>query len=249
VRSLGGPELSRAERLGAVTESDSSFVLHKSFHVLATGRIPGAWVVPIPVRQFVWYEPLRDELIDVDGLVVVVRLGPAWRRLAAWRLAAIDLNSARLAAEETETVSSDQLDLRDGDRISADARRVLDEHHRRSLGWIRELEVRDELLADFVQARTERRAADVLAVTLDDLPADLDHLDIGGDVARAPKQTEPIPERCMFPDRMNGVTAVWLELVPQVLEWIRTRADIGVDEFAAGLFPAVATDLYRSSGR
>lgn len=245
VRSQGGPELSRAQRLDAVTESDASFVLHKSFHVLAAGRVPGAWVVPIPVRQFMWYEPLHNELVDVGGLVVAMRLGPAWRRFAAWRLAAIDLNSARLAAEDTDVVSSDQLDLRDGDPITADARRVLDEHHQRALVWIRELEVRDEFLTGFVQARAERQGADVLTVTLDELPAELNFLDVGADVARAPGRAGQIPEVCLFPDDMNSAVSVWLDLVPEVLEHLRTRAGLDVEEFTAGLHPGVVADNYR----
>ena len=101
----------RRALISRTTILDAGYSVQKALYLLQAGTVPGAWIMSMETELPHVFEPLADDLVRFEGPLMLVRLGPQWRRAAAWRLAAAKLNMKGRNDGAELPWSSDQVDF------------------------------------------------------------------------------------------------------------------------------------------
>jgi hypothetical protein len=179
--------------------SDSGFVVERGVHLLATGTAPGAWCLSMEAELLATYQPLHNILAALGGVVVLTRLGPAWRRLAAWRLAAAKRDEAGEPMVDTAT---------DGAEPTGDELAALAGHAAEAAQWMERLARWDAILAG-VQARRDEQGLLTVSARLDELPAAFTWYALRDGRWRAQTGPPSDGEDAVFPDEVDPLVDAW----------------------------------------
>ncbi|MDT0353371.1 helix-turn-helix domain-containing protein [Pseudonocardia charpentierae] len=214
-------ELGSPRTLDHVRESvalDAGFVMHRVVHQLERGDIPGAWLISLETGSALDYPPLGTALIELRGLFIAMRLGPVWRRMAAWRLAGSDLDddlnrggagNRRIVVSNTEPFVA---------RTPSDAgRRGFADHRVKAAQRLAEIDELERHLDDLL-ARRRELGLTTHEVTLDDL----------GDELLCVRLRDGRYERVHGDARLADDVAFADDVVPMMREWRRAADRLSV---------------------
>ena len=211
----------RRALISQTTLLDAGYAVQKTLHLLQSGAEPGAWIMSMETELPHVFEPLADDLIRVEGPLMLVRLGPQWRRMVAWRLAAARLNMDGQADGAELPWSCDQVDF--GTQPSPDDLKVL----RHQFDVAREEDTRlaewDELMADIARQRRQRAgqgqtASPTFEVVLDSLPEDGGTIRFDRGRWESVSGAERFEGMTMFPDSVEGWMDAWVQAAVDLLD-------------------------------
>ena len=211
----------RRALISRATILDTGYAVQKTLHLLQDGAVPGAWIMSMETELPHVFEPLADDLARVEGPLMLVRLGPQWQRMAAWRLAAARLNMDGRKDGAELPWSCDQVDFdtapspRDLEVLRHQFD-VAQEEDDQLAAW-------DELMVDIARQRRQRAeqgqaTSPTFEVVLDPLPED------GGAIRFDRGRWEPVSgaERfegmVMFPDSVEGLVDAWVQATADLLD-------------------------------
>jgi hypothetical protein len=222
------------ERGAFLTEaalSDGGFVVQQGVRLLETGTAPGAWCLSMETGLLASYEPLHASLVAVRGVVVMTIMSPAWRRLAAWRLAAAERDEAGQPVVDAVT---------DGAEPTPDELAALAGHAATAAEWMDRLAGWEAILAD-VRARRDADP-DRLTVTahLDAFPAAYAWYAIRD--GRWWAQTGPPVdgEHAVFPDEVDPLVDAWFDAAAGCLAQLARAVGYSSAEQRAALADALS---------
>jgi hypothetical protein len=228
-RRQGGTSRERAALLSDDAERDAGFAVHQALHVLQTGRVPGAWLLSMEVATLDGEAALQEALVQAEGVLVIVRLGPEWRAHAAWRLAAADLNSAAQASESTVAASSDHLQIVAGAPLGAAAHAVLARQAAAAADWRLQLDEWEGILDDLERRRAALPGRATVGLVLDLLPDDGECMRVEDGRCEPVRGADRFTGVVVFTDSVDGLMDAWIEasadLVERLVELAGGRAD------------------------
>lgn len=246
---------------------NAGFLGHRTLAAMKSGRVAGAWVTTMEVSPLDVYLPIRDALVELPDLVVVLHYGRSWRRAAAWRLAAADLNTrsqigdfrpdadpvVRAAAARQRPIwSSDQLQVVAGRPLGRNAeearvaRAVLEHQSVVAAEWFGKICRWGELLNEIEELRSGGGLT--ISVTLDDLPADSYGLRFDGD--RYESHEPPVDDlpsvegRVVYPDELRHVVDAWIRSAAKVLHAFAALGGRDPADYRGALMCCPARDAY-----
>ena len=217
----------RRALLNEMTLLDAGYAVQMALCSLQDGAVTGAWIMSMETDVPYSFEPLADDLAGFEGPLMLVRLGPQWQRMVAWRLTAVKLNVAGRNGDAELPWSCDQVDFntppspRDLEvlRHQLDLARKEDE---KLAAW-------DELMADIAGQRRQRAEQGQITgptfnVVLDPLPED------GGAIRFDRGRWEPVSGEgrfegmVRFPDRVEGLMDAWVQAAVNLLDGLARLA-------------------------
>jgi hypothetical protein len=233
---------------------DAGFITHQGLHSLQRGLLPGAWLLSTEVGPLVRYEPLRSALVHLDGVLVTVSLGEQWRRLAAWRLAAAELNSAGQDGQGAGRRSSDQISCTGpGRRLDRWEREILERQRSAAQTWMSRLAGWDEVLRRMAEQRErEHPGSGTLRIVLDPLPPLRDAYRFAGDRLTRVTGDERFAGDTVFPDDVDAMMESWVAAAAEVVTGFARLAGQDGERFAeylASLLPGPVTEVLRARPR
>ena len=211
----------RRALISQTTLLDAGHAVQKALHLLQSGALPSAWIMSMETELPYSFGPLADDLIHFEGPLMLVRLGPQWRRMAAWRLATARLNTEGRNNAAKGPWSCDQVDF--GTQPSPDDLKVL----RHQFDVAREEDTRlaewDELMADIARQRRQRAgqgqtASPTFEVVLDSLPEDGGTIRFDRGRWESVSGAERFEGMTMFPDSVEGWMDAWVQAAVDLLD-------------------------------
>jgi hypothetical protein len=211
----------RRALINRATLLDACYSVQKALYLLQAGAVPGAWIMSMEIELPYVFEPLADDLVRFEGPLMLVRLGPQWQRMVAWRLAAAKLNMDGRKDGAELPWSGDQVDF--GTPPSPRDLETL----RRQLDAAREtgdqLSAWDELMVDIGRQRRRRveqgqATGPTFDLVLDPLPED------GGAIRFDHGHWEPVSGAgrfegmVMFPDAVEALMDAWVQAAVDLLD-------------------------------
>ena len=200
---------------------DAGHAVQRAVHLLQDGALPGAWIMSMETKLPQSFEPLADDLARFEGPLMLVRLGPQWQRMTAWRLTAAELNVAGRNSGAELPWSCDQVDF----DTSPSARDLEVLRHQFDVARKEndQLADWDVLMAGIARQRRERAeqgqaTGPTFEVVLDPLPED------GGAIRFDRGRWEPVSGLArfegmvMFPDRVEGLMDAWVQAAVELLD-------------------------------
>jgi hypothetical protein len=210
----------RGAFLSAEAARDSGFILHVVLHLLERGDLPGAWFLSMGASSL-HYDPVRRALAAMRGVVVVVRLGPQWRRHAAWRLSTAARNEAaplESLRDRTRPASSDWMQLTPGADIPAADLEILSEQAVAAEKWLIQLEHGEAALDALVRERRDDFGLPTFSITLDELPNDVVGTRFDEGRFRPVTGDDRFAGSVVFPDTVDGLMDSWTDAAIDVLD-------------------------------
>jgi hypothetical protein len=192
--------LASSARLGIVDEQDAAeagFVLRNTVDLLGSSTVAGAWTMSIDMRTGAAYDPLLKALGESDAVVLTCRLGPQWRRFAAWRMATIERNT--LHQSVIDPVDPTQPAEIDPETFHA--------HHDSAERWLTRFEEWEAKLDDLEAHRCAAGLAPTIRIPLDELPSDYHWLHPDGSVGGG----SPPPTPLVFTDDIDPLVDARIE--------------------------------------
>jgi hypothetical protein len=193
---------------------DGGFVVEQGLRLLETGRAPGAWNLSMETQLLAEYEPLRHALTNLEGVVVLVQLGPAWQRLAAWRAAAAERD------DDGEPVLDTAIQ---GERPTSDDLEVLHQHSDIADKWLKRLVESESLLSGLQAQRDEMPGRLTLTAHLGELPPTYTWYTIRDERWQARTGQPADGEIAVFPDSVDPFVDTWMDLAGDCLVELATK--------------------------
>jgi hypothetical protein len=211
----------RLALISQATLLDTGYAVQKTLHLLQDGVMPGAWIMSMETELPHVLEPLAEDLVRVKGPLMLVRLGPQWQRMAAWRLAAARLNTNGRKDDAELPWSSDQVDLRAP--TSPRDLEVLRHHFDIAQEEEMRLAAWDELMVDMARERRQRaergQTADpTFEVVLDPLPEDGSAIRFDSGTLEPVSGAERFEGMVVFPDAVDGLMDAWVRATVNLLD-------------------------------
>lgn len=192
--------LPTSARLGIVDEQDAAeagFLLRNAVDLLGSSTVAGAWAMAIDMRTAGAYDPLLISLEDSTAVVFTCRLGPAWRRLAAWRMATIERNTKR--EKVIDPPASAHSSPVDPETFRA--------HYNTAQAWLVRFEEWEAKLDNLEERRRAIGKGLTIRTPLEDLPTDYHWLHPDGTIGTG----NPPPTPVVFPDDIDPLVDARIE--------------------------------------
>jgi hypothetical protein len=208
----------RRALISQATILDTGYAVQKTLHLLQDGAVPGAWIMSMETELPHVFEPLRDDLVRVEGPLMLVRLGPQWQRMAAWRLAAARLNMNGRTDGAELPWSCDQVDFdtppspRDLEVLRHQFD-IAQEEDDQLAAW-------DELMVGIARQRAEQGQASspTFEVVLDPLPEEGGAVRFDRGSWELVSGAERFEGMVMFPDSVDGWVDAWVQATADLLD-------------------------------
>ena len=211
----------RRALINQATILDTGYAVQKTLHLLQDGAVPGAWIMSMETELPYVFEPLADNLVRVEGPLMLVRLGPQWQRMAAWRLAAARLNMDGRKDGAELPWSCDQVDFdtppspRDLEVLRHQFD-VAQEEDDQLAAW-------DELMVGIARRRRQRAqqgqaTSPTFEVVLDRLPEEAGAIRFDRGTWEPVSGAERFEGMVMFPDSVEGWVDAWVQATADLLD-------------------------------